>query len=83
MAAPAMTWSSTFAIPGMDCRSEERLEPEAGIRALEFDLAGRRLRIVHEGKAGALVAWTEMVWPDLVIGLAVLNGARRILAVRA
>jgi len=36
--------------------------------------------------AGALVAWTGSPWPDLVIGtiigLVVLNGARRILALR-
>lgn len=37
--------------------------------------------------AGLLVAWTGQAWPDLVIGavigLVVLNGARRILAIRA
>lgn len=37
--------------------------------------------------AGVLVAWTGQAWPDLVIGaiigLVVLNGARRILALRA
>lgn len=37
--------------------------------------------------AGVLVAWTGQAWPDLVIGafigLVVLNGARRILAIRA
>jgi Co/Zn/Cd efflux system component len=37
--------------------------------------------------AGALVAWTGSAWPDLLIGTAVallvLNGARRILALKA
>lgn len=58
--APESPRASVFAIPGMDCPSEERLirmalEPEAGIHALEFDLVARRLRVVHEGDAGALL----------------------------
>lgn len=60
MADPAATHASHFAIPGMDCPAEERLirlalAPVAGIHALDFDLAGRRLRILHEGDAGALL----------------------------
>ena len=32
--------------------------------------------------AGLLVAWTGSLYPDLIIGLVVLNGARRILQLR-
>lgn len=55
MSAPAVSRRSVFAIPGMDCPSEERivrmsLEGVDGIGALEFDLAGRRLAVVHHGE---------------------------------
>lgn len=52
---------SRFAIPGMDCPSEERLvrmalASLAQVRALEFDLVARRLRVVHGEEAGAVLA---------------------------
>lgn len=64
MPASAVICSSTFAIPGMDCPSEERmirmaLAPETGIHLLEFDLAGRRLRIEHESDTAALLQRLE------------------------
>lgn len=45
---------STFAMPGMDCPSEERLvrlalEGIPGVAHLSFDLPGRRLTVRHEG----------------------------------
>jgi Co/Zn/Cd efflux system component/copper chaperone CopZ len=51
---------STFAVPKMDCPSEENLIRMAlrdvpGIRALEFDLAHRQLAAVHEGPAQTLL----------------------------
>jgi Co/Zn/Cd efflux system component len=51
---------TTFAVPRMDCPSEERLirmalQPEQGVLELRFDLAGRRLVVVHaHGHAGIL-----------------------------
>lgn len=55
-------WVSVYAVPKMDCPSEERmirlaLNGVEGIRALSFDLSNRRLKVV-------------------------LNGARRILALK-
>lgn len=49
-----MKRQSTFAIPGMDCPSEERLvrialEPLADVEALRFDLDARRLVVFHTG----------------------------------
>lgn len=64
MPASVASRVSTFAIPGMDCPAEERLvrlalAPEAGIHALEFDLAGHRLRIEHDGESAALLQRLE------------------------
>jgi cation transport ATPase len=47
---------SLFHIPKMDCAAEEHmvrdaLEGMAGIRALRFDLAARRLAVYHDGAA--------------------------------
>ncbi len=44
--------TAMFTIPNMDCRNEEaairtRLEPLAGVVALDFDLPARRLSVVH------------------------------------
>jgi FtsH-binding integral membrane protein len=51
---------SRFAIPKMDCASEERLVRMAlegsDVRALEFDLAGRQLTVVHGGAAQDLLS---------------------------
>jgi Co/Zn/Cd efflux system component len=49
-----------FEIPAMDCPSEERmvrmaLEPVPGIKELSFDLEGRKLLAVHEGRAHDLL----------------------------
>ncbi len=61
----APTLSRTrFAIPGMDCPSEERLVRMAldgvpGVAALDFDLDARRLVVVHEGEAGPLLGALE------------------------
>lgn len=60
-AASASLQHSLFAIPGMDCPAEERLvrlalAPLAEVRTLEFDLASRRLRVVHAGPPEAVLA---------------------------
>lgn len=51
---------STIAIPKMDCPSEENLIRMAladtpQIRTLQFDLAGRQLRVTHTGDADVLL----------------------------
>lgn len=55
---------SVFAVPKMDCPTEERLvrmslEPVEGIASLEFDLAGRRLSVVHRGEAAEIAQRLE------------------------
>lgn len=60
-AGMAGAWVSTFAVPKMDCPSEERLirlalEEVEGLHALRFDLSQRQLQVVHEGAADALTA---------------------------
>jgi Co/Zn/Cd efflux system component len=52
---------TVFAVPKMDCPSEERMIRTAldglpGVRGIECDLGGRRVRIVHEGDAKDLEA---------------------------
>lgn len=52
---------SVFAVPQMDCPSEERmirtaLEGLDGLRGIECDLAGRKVRIVHEGPSAEIEA---------------------------
>lgn len=59
-AAAAPLRDSLFAIPGMDCAAEERLvrmalAPLAEVRALEFDLGARRLRVVHAAEAAVVL----------------------------
>jgi Co/Zn/Cd efflux system component len=49
-----MTTESLFAIPKMDCPSEERLirlslADTPGVASLQFDLVSRELRVFHEG----------------------------------
>ena len=72
---------STFSVPKMDCPSEENLIRMAlsglpGVGALNFDLAGRRLEITHEGEAAPI---TEKLAP-LNLGAA-LVGSRELEAV--
>ena len=48
-------WVSFYAVPKMDCPSEERMIRLAlngfeEIRALSFDLSNRRLKVVHDGE---------------------------------
>jgi Co/Zn/Cd efflux system component len=55
---------SVFEVPKMDCPTEERLvrmslDDVAGIAALEFDLAARRLSVVHRGDAAAIAERLE------------------------
>lgn len=50
---------STFAVPKMDCPSDENLIRMAlsgvpGISALSFDLIGRQLKVQHSGEAAAI-----------------------------
>ncbi|GHU65618.1 sodium:proton antiporter [Bacteroidia bacterium] len=50
-----------FEVPKMDCPSEERiirmaLESESSVKTLNFDLAGRRLKIFHECDAESVLA---------------------------
>lgn len=52
---------SVFRVPKMDCPSEERmihtaLDGLAGIRGIECDLSGRKVRVVHEGNAAEVEA---------------------------
>jgi Co/Zn/Cd efflux system component len=55
---------STFAVPKMDCPSEERmirmaLDGLPGILDLRFDLGQRKLTVLHTGDPGPLVAKLE------------------------
>lgn len=50
----AGAWVSVFAVPKMDCPSEERmvrlaLDGVEAVRGMTFDLPNRRVRIVHDG----------------------------------
>lgn len=52
---------TTYKIAKMDCASEEsivrmKLEGFEGIKALQFDLAQRKLDVIHEGKAEPITA---------------------------
>ncbi|QJD57563.1 cation transporter [Pseudomonas sp. gcc21] len=52
---------SVFAVPNMDCPSEERMIRLAlnsfhNIRALSFDLSNRRLTVVHDGEVEPITA---------------------------
>ena len=54
-------WVSVYAVPKMDCPSEERmirlaLNGVEGIRTLYFDLSNRRLKVVHDGEAEPITA---------------------------
>lgn len=54
-------WLSVYAVPKMDCPSEERLIRLAlngleEIRTLSFDLSNRRLKVVHDGEAEPITA---------------------------
>jgi Co/Zn/Cd efflux system component len=65
MNAPtARTRRSVFAVPKMDCPTEERLvrmslDAVEGIAALEFDLAGRKLSVVHRGEVAEIAQRLE------------------------
>lgn len=55
---------TTFAMPGMDCSSEERvirlaLEPMGDVVQLRFDLPGRSLRVQHRGDAAGILERLE------------------------
>ena len=55
------TKESVFAVPKMDCPSEERmirtaLDGLAGLQGIDCDLSGRKVRVVHEGDAGEVEA---------------------------
>lgn len=61
---PVDIYASTFAVPGMDCPSEERLIrlaldglPE--VRGLRFDLEHRRVEVRHIGPAEAVLVRLE------------------------
>jgi Co/Zn/Cd efflux system component/copper chaperone CopZ len=52
---------SSFAVPKMDCPSEERmirvaLEGVPGVHGVQCDLSGRTVRVVHEGAADVVEA---------------------------
>ena len=52
---------STFAVPKMDCPSEERmirlaLDGVRGIQGLSFDLSKRQLQVIHDGAAEPIAA---------------------------
>lgn len=55
------TTRSIFDVPQMDCAAEEQmvriaLDGHSFVKRLEFDLAERRLEVVHEGGAGDVLA---------------------------
>lgn len=59
--ASTATTTSHYAIPKMDCPSEERLirmalDGTEGLGALQFDLERRELRVQHAGPADAITA---------------------------
>jgi Co/Zn/Cd efflux system component len=63
---PASAEQSDFAVPRMDCPSEERtirmaLDGLASVRALSFDLPERRLTVWHEQGAASII--TERLEP--------------------
>ena len=65
-------WVSVYAVPKMDCPSEERMIRLAlngfeEIRALSFDLSNRRLKVVHDGE----VEPVDVVLPPVRYELAV------------
>jgi Co/Zn/Cd efflux system component len=52
-------WKSTFVVAKMDCPSEEqlvrmKLQGHADVRSLSFDLAQRRVEVVHSGDAASV-----------------------------
>jgi Co/Zn/Cd efflux system component len=52
---------TVFAVPKMDCPSEERmirtaLDGLAGVRGIDCDLSGRRVRVVHDGEPAEVEA---------------------------
>ncbi|MAM59973.1 MAG: sodium:proton antiporter [Maritimibacter sp.] len=54
-------WVSAFAVPKMDCPSEERMIRLAlngfdEIRTLSFDLSNRRLKVLHDGAVEPITA---------------------------
>lgn len=54
-------WVSVYAVPKMDCPSEERMIRLAlngfdEIRTLSFDLSNRRLEVVHDGETEPITA---------------------------
>ncbi|MCB9759097.1 MAG: cation transporter [Alphaproteobacteria bacterium] len=60
----AVRYRSTFAVPGMDCPSEERLirmalDKVSGVESLHFDLEVRRLEVVHLGVPGRILEGLE------------------------
>lgn len=62
--APPGSMKSVFAVPKMDCPSEERmirmvLDGVVGISELRFDLQARTLTVVHAGDPAPLVAKLE------------------------
>jgi len=62
--SPAEIYASTFAVPGMDCPSEERLIRMAldalpEVRGLQFDLENRRLEVRHVGAVEEVLARLE------------------------
>lgn len=51
---------SVFAVPGMDCPSEESmirlaLDGQAGVKRLDFDLGIRRIAVTHQGDAESIL----------------------------
>lgn len=62
-------WVSVFAVPKMDCPSEERMIRLAlndldQIKALSFDLSNRRLEVIHDGEAGPIARKLEPLGLD-------------------
>lgn len=72
----ATKFESTFAVPRMDCPSEENLIKMAlqgvdGVQSLSFDLPGRKLVAVHRAPVGEVLQRLE----PLGLGATLLNSA--------
>jgi Co/Zn/Cd efflux system component len=72
----ALLTRSVFAIPAMDCPTEEQLVRMSltgvqEVRALDFDLGARRLEAVHVGPPGTILAALE----PLAMGATLLSSA--------
>ena len=72
-------WVSVYAVPKMDCPSEERMIRLAlngfeDIRALSFDLSNRRLKVVHDGEVEPVTSKLKTLAAQLQVGVEDFTG---------